>query len=140
MPLSGPAETSPPAGEIAAAFDAYDSDTRSHLMELRAIIFDTARHIEGLGELAETLKWGQPSYTPKKRGIGSSVRLATTEQGEPALFFICHTKFIERFRDHYGNALRLEGNRAVVLDGNQPLPQEALRHCIAMALTYHLNR
>ena len=47
-----------------------------------------------------------------------------------------HGEIIER----YGDVLALEGNRAVVLTAGQRAPEEVLRHCIAMALTYHLDR
>ena len=29
------------------------------------------------------------------------------------------------------------GNRAILLDPDRPLPEAELRHCIALALTYH---
>ena len=47
---------------------------------------------------------------------------------------------IEQFRERYRDALTFEGNRAVLLDTDAPLPVEPLRHCIAMALTYHRDK
>ena len=126
-----------PAPEIARVLDAHEDAARTTLLELRKLIHEAAEANADIGELDETLKWGQPSYTPKKRGIGSSVRLGVTRDGAPALFFICHTNLVERFRQHYTDALRFEGDRAIVIEGPGPLPAEALRHCIAMALTYH---
>ncbi len=109
------------------------------LRELRLLVFETAAETRGVGELAESLKWGEPSYTPKKPRTGSSVRIATNGVGRPALFFICHTHLVDRFREHYGDRLTFEGDRAILLDPAAPLPRDELRHCFAMALTYHLK-
>ena len=35
---------------------------RKKLLHLRQIILDTASETEGVNELEETLKWGEPSY------------------------------------------------------------------------------
>jgi hypothetical protein len=57
-----------------------------------------------------------------------------------AVYFIRHTNLVERFRELYGGALRFAGNRSIVLDVRAPLPTEELRHCVAMALTYQLDK
>ena len=57
-----------------------------------------------------------------------------------AVYFIRHTNLVERFRELYGDALRFEGNRGIVLDVREKLPVEKLRYCIAMALTYRLEK
>ena len=36
--------------------------------------------------------------------------------------------------------LRFSGNRAILLDAKDKLPEAELRHCVALALTYHSNR
>lgn len=104
---------------------------------MRELIFAAAREVPAIGELEESLKWGQPSFTPKGKRIGSSIRLGVTGAGEPAFFFICHTRLVEDFREIHGDVLRYEGNRAIIADGEAP--PEVLKHCIAMALTYHLK-
>ena len=40
---------------------ASDDKVRSNLLILRQLIFDTAAVTEGVGELEETLRWGEPS-------------------------------------------------------------------------------
>ncbi|MCC0028746.1 MAG: DUF1801 domain-containing protein [Brucellaceae bacterium] len=107
---------------------------------LRALIAETARETDGVGEIAESVKWGEPSFAPARPRIGSSVRLQERANGDVALMFICHTGLVERFRDLYGDTLTLEGNRAIVLSPDEALPVDALKHCIAMALTYHLGK
>lgn len=107
---------------------------------LRALIKDTAAQTEGVGALAESLKWGEPSFTPVKPRIGSSVRLQVRDKGDVALMFICHTGLVDDFRDIYGDRLDFEGNRAIVLAAGAPFDEAAVRHCIALALTHHLRK
>jgi len=127
---------------VAAIFDAYPLAVRKKLLAIRKLIVETAAETEGVGELQETLKWGQPSYLTSETKSGSTVRIdaAKGDDAQVAVYFICHTNLVERFRDLYGDALRFEGNRGIMLDVREKLPVEELRHCIAMALTYQLER
>jgi hypothetical protein len=128
----------PPA--VAPAFDGHGDRTAAALLRLRRLILDTAAGLPQVGELAETLKWGQPSYVPARRRIGSSVRLGVVSAQRVALYFICHTHLVDRFREQYGNILEFGGNRAILLDLDGEWPVGEIRHCIAMALTWHLGR
>ena len=124
---------------MAVCFDHSDTDFRATLAELRRLIFATAAETPVIGELTETLKWGEPSYTPKRPRIGSSVRLGVTKEGRVAAYFICHTNLVDRFREIYPDTFAFEGNRAILLDPSAPLPESELKHCFAMALTYKLK-
>ena len=126
---------------VAAVFDSYPKATRQRLLALRKLIFDTAARTNGVGELEETLKWGQPSYLTTATKSGSTIRIDGIKGNDTryAVYFICHTNLVERFRELYPAALRFEGNRAIVLDVKEPIPAEELSHCIAMALTYQLQ-
>jgi hypothetical protein len=53
--------------DVAAVFQEYPPKFKKNLLRLRKIIFDTAKEIEQIEELVETLKWGEPSYLPKKK-------------------------------------------------------------------------
>jgi uncharacterized protein DUF1801 len=132
----------PPTDEIADAFNAFAAPLRNKLLYLRELIYETAEKAPQIGRLSETLKWGQPSYAPAKPRIGSSIRLgvSTKSAGQCALFFICHTNLVGQFREIYAETLRFEGNRAIVINAGGALPREPLKHCITMALTYHLNK
>ncbi len=127
---------------VAAAFDGYPRPVRAKLMRLRQLIFDTAAKTEGVGQLKETLKWGQPSYLTGLTKSGSTIRIDATKDGSGryAMYVHCQTNLIESFRRRYPEALRYEGNRAVLLDAGDDIPVEELKHCIAMALTYHLAK
>lgn len=131
---------SPPGDAIRAAFNAMAPQHRAALLQIRSLIFGVAHETEGVGEITETLKWGQPSYAPLKPRIGSSVRLGVSKSGHLALFFICHSGLVDRCRELYQNELEFEGNRAILLPPGKPVPENALRYCIAMTLTWHIRK
>ena len=56
-----------------------------------------------------------------------------------AVYFHCQTDLVETFRELYPE-LRYGGNRSILLNLKERLPEAALRHCVALALTYHLNK
>jgi len=126
---------------VAAVFKSYSPPIRKKLLALRSLIFDTAARTNGVGELEETLKWGQPSYLTSETKSGSTIRIDGIKGDDTrcAVYFICHTKLVDRFRELYRGKLRFEGNRAIVLNVKEPMPAEELGHCIAMALTYQLQ-
>ena len=62
-----------------------------------------------------------------------------TEAGQYAVYFHCQTDLVETFRELYPE-LRYGGNRSILLDAADRLPEAALRHCVALALTYHLRK
>jgi hypothetical protein len=122
---------------VAAVFDGYPRPVRAKLMRLRQLIFDTAAGTEGVGKLTETLKWGQPSYLTENSKSGTTIRIDATKDGRYAMYVHCQTNLIERFRQRYPDALAYEGNRAVLFEASDDIPVGELKHCIAMALTYH---
>jgi Domain of unknown function (DU1801) len=130
-----------PESAVDAVFSAYPGPVRSKLKALRRLIFDTARTTDGVGALEETLKWGQPSYLTTESKSGSTIRIdqVKTEAGRYAVYFHCQTDLVETFRELYPE-LSYSGNRAILLDAGEKLPEKALRHCVALALTYHLRR
>jgi hypothetical protein len=127
---------------VAAVFKGYPKAVRDRLMNLRALIFETAASTDGVGALNETLKWGQPSYLTAETKSGTTVRIDAIKDdpGRYALYVHCQTNLVDTFRDLYPDELRCEGNRAVLFDVDEDPPQEPLRHCIGLALTYHRNK
>jgi len=111
------------------------------LLALRQLILDTARATDGVGTLEETLKWGQVSYLTNESKSGSTIRIdqVKSEPDKYALYFHCQTNLVETFRELYPN-LVYGGNRCILLDATEALPKAALRHCVALALTYHLSK
>jgi len=131
----------PHAKAADALFDAYPAPVKAKLLALRRLILDTAKATRGVGALQETLKWGQPSYLTAETGSGSTVRIDQVKPAadQVAVYFHCQTNLVETFRELYPE-LRYSGNRAILLDVRDKLPEAALRHCVALALTYHLRK
>lgn len=127
--------------EVRGVFEAYPARLRADLLALRELIFDTADETEGIGALVETLKWGQPAYVPSKPRTGSTVRIDALKSTEPmyGIFFHCQTTLISTFRELYGSRFMFQGERAIVFSQGEKVPRNALGHCIALALTYHLK-
>jgi hypothetical protein len=134
-----PAKSS--ASAVEAVFDAYPKPVKGRLLALRRLILDTAKATRGVGALEETLKWGQPSYLTPETKSGSTIRIDQVKPipGQYAVYFHCQTNLVETFRELYPE-LRYRGNRAILLDAGQTLPETELRHCVALALTYHLGK
>jgi hypothetical protein len=135
-----PAAFSDPA--VDAAFNAYPGPIRAKLLALRRLIFDTANATTGVGALEETLKWGQPSYLTTETKSGSTIRIDQVKSAanQYAVYFHCQTDLVETFRELYPTELSYGGNRSILLNAADQLPEPALRHCVALALTYHLNK
>jgi len=131
MYLVRPAFQSP---AVSAAFEAFEPALRAQLLDLRALIYDTAAHLD-IPALDESLKWGQPSYTTLK---STPIRLGATKAGAGAIFTHCQSRVIPDFRTLFPTAFTYDGNRAVHIDPTAPLPKNALRLLITAALTYRL--
>ena len=76
---------------------------RERLTALRALILDVAENTRGVGQIEECLKWGQPSFVTVKPKSGSTIRIDAVRDSETeyAMYFICHTNLVERFRELY---------------------------------------
>ena len=138
--------------EVAAVFDAYPGEIKPKLMFLRQLIFDVASRTNGVGELEETLKWGQPSYLTTQTRSGSLVRIDqiksqdthtnqnNQKEGKYAMYFHCQTTLVDTFKEMYRGQFEFGGNRSIVFRVKDKVPVKELSHCISMALTYHLNK
>jgi hypothetical protein len=111
------------------------------LLALRQLILETAKATNGVGAIEETLKWGQVSYLTSDSKSGSTIRIdqVKSEPDRYAIYFHCQTGLVETFRQIYPE-LTYGGNRCVLLNAREAPPREALSHCVALALTYHLNK
>lgn len=115
-------------------FDEYPITARVRLEQIRNLIFCLAEE-RLLGEVEESLKWGEPSYRVK---TGSPIRMdwKPTSPEQYLLLFHCQTQLIETFRELYGEVLEFQGNRAIVFNISQPIPEITVKHCLELALTY----
>ena len=125
--------------EVAAIFAALPPAARDKLLQLRSLIFETAAETPGVGPLEEALRWGEPSYLTSKSKSGTAIRIhwKPRRADRCAMYVHCQTHLVEQYRRRHRDSLEFEGNRAVLFPVDRPLPEEALRDCIRLALTYH---
>jgi hypothetical protein len=130
-----------PGPAVDAVFEACPGTVKTKLLAMRRLILDTAKQTKGAGRIEEALKWGQPSYLTAETGSGSTIRIdrVKSADNQVAMFFHCQTGLVDTFRELYPD-LRYSGNRAILLDADKKLPEAELRHCVALALTYHLRK
>ncbi|WP_020483525.1 DUF1801 domain-containing protein [Methylomonas sp. MK1] len=126
---------------IKAVFDEYPPEIRRKMLVLREAIFAVAAS-EGVGQLEETLKWGEPAYITAETGCGSTIRMAWKKERptQYAMYFICTTNLVETFRTLFPHQFIYEGNRAIVFQETEDVDMDSLSICIAAALTYHRNK
>jgi hypothetical protein len=122
--------------KVKEKFDSYPGFVRNKMKYLRKLVIQTAEEIDGLKELEETLKWGEPSYMAK---TGTTIRMDWKESkpNEYAMYFHCQTKLVDTYRELYRDKFVFEGNRAIVFGCNEKIPEKELKHCISIALNYH---
>lgn len=127
---------------VAALFDAYPPRVKSKLLFLRQLIYETAAEFEEIGELEETLKWGEPSYLTGQTKSGSTIRIDWKEkQAEQySIFFKCTANLVPTFKEKFPKTFRYGGDRSIDFKIDDEIPVAPLKKCIALALTYHLNK
>jgi len=124
---------------INTVFSNYPESHRVKLEQLRDLIQKVANGLPEVLGLEESLKWGQPSFTAKPKGLGSSVRLDKRDDGVSA-YFVCNTSLVDQFREIYPYQFNYIGNREIHFALDDDLHEDELSHCIAMALMYHANK
>ena len=127
---------------VKLVFEACPPHIRNKLLILREIIFETAATLQGVGELEETLKWGEPAYLTAQTKTGSTLRIdwKKTSPQQYAMYFNCQTNLIDTFRTLFPSEFKFEGNRAIIFNASDAVPIDDLAFCIAAALTYHRNK
>jgi len=121
--------------KVKSKFETYPEPVKERLLYIRELILNTAKQIDGLSSLEETLKWGEPSYLTKK---GSTIRINKKKDPKKfAIYFSCSTSLVATFRIVFKNAFTFEDNRAIVFELSEEIPEEELRQCISAALKYH---
>ena len=126
---------------VAAKFESYPQHVKLKLLALRELIFKTAAATNGVGEIEETLKWGEAAYVTKNKS-GSTVRIDWKKKDPDhyAMYFHCQTNLVETFRTIFPHDFKFEGNRALVFSLNDEVRQDSLSMCIAASLTYHAKK
>ena len=121
-------------------FDSYPKDAKAVLLQVRSLILEIAQQ-QDLGAVEETLKWGEPSYLTTNSKSGTTIRIDWKPKypDRYSLYVSCKTTLVDTYRSIFPE-LVYEGNRAIVFDIKNEIPENELRLCIDMALKYHLNK
>ena len=121
---------------VARKFQSYPDEIRRKLLYLRQLILDVASGDPDIGDVEETLKWGEPSYLVEG---GSTVRIGWRESKPEyyAMYFNCNTKLVDTFKEVYSDSFNFEDSRAIVFRREDTVPSRVLKHCIALSLQYH---
>lgn len=127
--------------EVSRVFDRYNKHIHEKLMTLRKLIFEVASENDEIGELEETLKWGQPSYLTPVTRSGTTIRIdqVKNQPSQYAIYVNCQTTLVDLFRQRFPD-FTYEGDRAVLFELNDDLPLDDIKECIYMTLTYHLRK
>ena len=122
--------------EVEQVFNNYPDLVREKVLNLRRLVIETANEIDELTRLEETLKWGEPSYLAKK---GSTIRIdwKKNKPEQYSIYFKCTSKLVSSFKIVYSDIFKFEGNRAIIFQMNDPIPEVELKNCIKAGLTYH---
>jgi len=122
--------------EVESIFNNYPEAVRSKMLQLRKLIIETAKEMNEVSQLEETLKWGEPSYLTKH---GSTLRIDWKKKNpeQYAMYFKCTSRLIPSFKMVYGKLFEFEGTRAIMFQMDDTIPENELKQCIAAALRYH---
>tara|TARA_R110002012_G_scaffold154557_1_gene314917 strand:- start:2103 stop:2531 length:429 start_codon:yes stop_codon:yes gene_type:complete len=122
--------------KVDAVFANYPDFVRDKMQALRELVLETAEETEGVYQLEETLKWGEPSFVTKD---GSTLRMDWKEKtpDQYAMYFHCSSRLVDAFRLVFNHKFQYEGKRAIVFKLNQKIPKAELKECIKATLTYH---
>jgi hypothetical protein len=139
---------------IRTKFESYPIEVRPKLEFLRDLILDVAQNAALVGDIEETLKWGEPAFTTlptwldtktggrkKVKASGTTIRIDWKPKTphQYAIYVNCKTNLIDAYNSLFPGVFVFQGSRALVFELEQTLPVEELRICIHMALTYHLK-
>lgn len=121
---------------VREVFKKYPDTVRKKMQFLREMVIETAEETDEIEELKECLKWGEPSFVTKN---GSTLRMdwksKTPEQY--AMYFQCSSRLVSTFKLVFSQTFQFEGNRAIIFQLNQEIPEMELKKCIKAALSYH---
>ncbi|WP_346900390.1 DUF1801 domain-containing protein [uncultured Roseibium sp.] len=141
MDIRTTARVPDPAPPVAAYLADCPPAVREGLLGLRTLVYQVAAEDQRVGPLQETLKWGEPSYLTEVTRSGTTLRLAV-KKSMPAtygLFFNCRTRLAERITDFYPDTFMLDGTRGLLFSAGRNIPDEEVKACISLVLTYRLG-
>ncbi|MFC4235191.1 DUF1801 domain-containing protein [Thalassospira xianhensis] len=129
------------AAELAAKLATYPDTATAALLKVRGWIFELAATDPAIGKITETLKWDEPAWLPPSQS-GTTIRADWKSKApdQIVIYVNCQTDLIDRVRSHFEGILQCEGNRAIILPLDRPLPEGPVKTALGWALTYHRDK
>ena len=103
--------------------------------EVRAHFLEQANDM-GIAHLGESLKWGEPSWRPRKGGTTLRLSWSPGNAGILGLYVDCKTDLCARMQSDYPAAFDYAPPRVMRHDVGAPLPVDAIRHLARIAFRY----
>ena len=121
--------------------DHYTVELKDKFLYLKSLIYEQAALNPKIGEIEESLKWGQLSYVSKNRS-GTPIRLGIERKmpGYFGLYVNCSTTVINDAKHIYGDKFQYDGNRGLMFKSDDQLPEKEIRHIIDIILCHHINK
>ena len=120
---------------IFQVFASMPADVATTLRAARLDILRAAAASDEVGQLDETLKWGEPAYLTCAPKTGTTLRLGLIG-GQAAVMVPCSTTIIDDARAIFGPLPELSGKRGLVLGGQR----QVFDYVADAALHYHLHK
>ncbi len=125
------------SSKVQEVFDNYPDFIRKQMLNLRQMVLETAKEMDEVEWIEETLKWGEPSYLTKH---GSTLRMdwKAKKPDQYAMYFKCTSRLVETFKTVFDpSRFEYEGHRAIIFKPKQRIPKRDLKKCIMATLNYH---
>lgn len=124
------------SAQVAKVIADYPPQATAVFAATRKLVVSVAKETVGLDKTEETLKWGEPSYLADG---GSTIRMKWSEKNPEqfSLYFNCNSILVETFKELYQDEFTYDGNRAMSFPISEKIPEDALKHCMSMAMQYH---
>lgn len=122
--------------KVEAVFNNYPDLVQDKMLFLRNLVLETAKEIDEVHQIEETLKWGEPSFITKH---SSTLRMDWKPKlpNQYAMYFSCSSRLVDTFKMVYPNTFHYEGKRAIIFQLDEEIALEELKQCIQATLMYH---
>lgn len=121
--------------------DQYPAEFKEKLLYLKSLIYEQAELSPNVDVIEESIKWRQLSYVSKNRS-GTPIRLGIEKKtpGYYGLYVNCSTTVINDVKHIFGDGFQYDGNRGLLFNEKDNLPENNIRRIIDIILCYHINK
>ena len=124
--------------DLLARIETWPDPAQAHFVALRGLVHEVAA-AANIGQLDESLKWGQPAWRPVRPRVGSTLRVDWSASAPERLmaFVDCKTNLASEMETRFPGQFSNDGRRALGFDLGAPLDRDAVWTLAHLTLTYH---